>query len=205
MVTSLRDGRWTAPAVAPFSGAADSPWTDDCPVVTPDNKKLFFMSTRTREPGGPTALNLWVVERTAAGWSSPAPLSPELAAAWQFSVSKTGTVYFSSPTNDIHYSRFENGTYSTPVNLGPAINSREMELCPFIAPDESYLIFFRMTGPEPGYYISYRLKDGAWAQAVALTLPGGVTSFVTRDGKYIFFGGSWAPATFIEELRPRER
>jgi hypothetical protein len=38
-------------------------------------------------------------------------------------------------------------------------------------------------------------------------LRGQPTSFVSPDGKYIFFGyeaGFWAPATFIEELRPKE-
>lgn len=210
MVTSLREGRWTAPAVAPFSGtAADSPWFDDSPFVSPDNKKLFFLSTRPREPGGPMLMNLWVVERTAAGRSSPTPLSPELNAVWQFSVSKAGTLYFASATGDVYYSTFEKGKYSTPVNIGPAINSREMEACPFVAPDESYLIFSRMSGPELGYHISHRLKGGAWSQPIALKhLRGGPNAFVSPDGKYVFFGfenGFWAPATFIEESRPKER
>jgi hypothetical protein len=208
IVTVLRNGQWTAPTVASFSGDPDAEWVDHCPVVSPDNKKLFFQSSRPREPGGPMGMNLWVVERTAAGWSSPTPLRPELVAGWQFSVSKAGTLYFSSPANDIYYSKYEKGRYSTPVNIGPAINSREAEMCPFIAPDESYLIFFRFSDP-PGYWISYRLKDGAWSQPIALKhLRGRPTSFVTRDGKYVFFGYEnqlWAPATFIEELRPKKR
>jgi len=114
----------------------------------------------------------------------------------------------SQASADILYSKFEHGRYSTPVNLGPAINTREVEVCPFIAPDESYLIFSRASGPEPGYFIAYRLKDGAWSQPIGLKhLRGGPTSFVSPDGKYVFFGyqnGFWAPATVIEELRPKE-
>lgn len=101
-----------------------------------------------------------------------------------------------------------NGTYSTPVSIGPAINTREVEDCPFIAPDESYLIFSRVSGPESGYHIAYRLKDGGWSAPVALKrLRAQPTSFVSPDGKYVFFGyeaGFWAPATFIEELWPKE-
>ena len=95
-----------------------------------------------------------------------------------------------------------------PVSAGPAINTPDVEACPFLAPDESYLIFSRVSGPALGYYISYRLKDGSWSQPVALRqLRAQPTSFVSPDGKYIFFGyeyGFWAPATFIEELRPKE-
>jgi len=42
---------------------------------------------------------------------------------------------------DLYISKFEEGQYSEPENLGDIINSPSYEDEPFIAPDESYLIF----------------------------------------------------------------
>ncbi|MGS2764434.1 hypothetical protein [Sinomicrobium sp. M5D2P9] len=39
-------------------------------------------------------------------------------------------------SHDIYRSRFEDGNYTTPVNLGPAINAPEMEYDPYITPEE---------------------------------------------------------------------
>ncbi len=212
IVTTLRDGRWTAPSIAPFSCAEGLPYSDGQPFVSPDNMKLFFHSTRPLEPAGRPVTNIWFVDRTPTGWSEPRLLDSEinaLAVAWQFSVSKTGTFCFSSnATGDIYLSKLENGKYLPPVSIGSAINTSAVEVCPFLAPDESYLIFSRASAPSPGYYISYRLKDGSWSRPVALPhLRSQPTSFVSPDGKYIFFGyesGFWAPAAFIEEMRPKE-
>lgn len=212
IVTTLRDGRWTAPAVAPFSCAEELPYSDGQPFVSPDNRRLFFQSTRPTTPSGRPGSNIWFVERTPTGWSAPRLLDSEINAVvpqWQFSVSKTGTFCFSnSAQGDIYFSKFENGKYAAPVSAGPAVNSPDVEACPFLSPDESYLIFSRVSGPARGYFISYRLKDGSWSQPVALKqLRAQPTAFVSPDGKYIFFGyesGFWAPAAFIEELRPKE-
>ncbi len=212
IVTTLRDGRWTAPAAAPFSCAEELPYSDGQPFVAPDNRRLFFQSTRPATPSGQPGPNIWFVERTPTGWSAPRLLDSEINAMvpqWQFSVSQTGTFCFAgSAQGDIYFSKFENGKYAAPVSAGPAVNSPDVEACPFLAPDESYLIFSRVSGPARGYFISYRLKDGSWSQPVALKqLRAQPTSFVSPDGKYVFFGyesGFWAPAAFIEELRPKE-
>lgn len=209
-MTRLRDGGWTAPVLAPFSGSADAAWADDSPVVAPDNKRLFFASTRPLVPGGPNTPRIWLVERSGDSWSAPRPLGPEINAAWQFSLSRSGALYFSDgATTDIFVSRWEGDAYAKPVSLGAPVNSREVEVAPFIAPDESYLIFSRASGPEAGYYIAYRLADGTWSAPIPLKhlRQARPTSFVTRDGKFIFFGyesGFWAPAAFIEELRPKQ-
>jgi hypothetical protein len=234
IVTMLRDGRWTAPAVAAFSCTDESPCWDSDPFVSPDNKRLFFRSSRPVKPGAKTAVDttswgaedVWFVERTPTGWSAARPLGPVTApgasiatpaanAATKdgvprtFSITKNGTLYFASKAGDICFSRLVKGAYAEPVSVGPAVNSAEVEACPFVAPDESYLIFSRASGLQWSYYISYRLDTGAWSQPVALNhLRGGAHIFVSADGKYVFFGatdGFWAPATFIEEMRPKGR
>ncbi len=42
LVSHLKNGRWTEPEVAPFSGR----WRDIDPYISPDGTKLFFASTR---------------------------------------------------------------------------------------------------------------------------------------------------------------
>src|SRR5512139_85651 len=88
-ITHRRDGRWSTPKRAPFSG----PWMDLEPAMAPDGSYLVFVSNRPATAGG-KALdgyfggkprpgrggNLWRVERLADGWGTPVRL-PELVNA----------------------------------------------------------------------------------------------------------------------------
>jgi hypothetical protein len=219
MGTKLMDGRWTTPAVVSFSGRSAEPFYDDAPVVSPDNTKLFFNSRRPR-PSLPVigyGWNTWYSERTAYGWSEPQPL-PEVINStgtihWAVSISISGTLYyviFSGDKFSIYYARFNNGTLTTPEPFS-LLNNFGHVSCPFISPDESYIIFNKCvrlsSGPfaPEGYYISFKGNDGQWLPPQKLEqFPGEETSFVTRDGKYIFCKELWASAQIIEELRPKE-
>lgn len=214
-------GVWTAPEKAPFC----SEFGDGEPIFSPDGQKLFFLSFRPLEPGGPSDKeNMWVVERTSSGWSEPKPVSPLINAFdlhWLFSASENGTIYFASPkeggfgANDIYYSRIINGEYEEPINMGEVINSPGIDHTPFIAPDENYLIYVSTKdSPSPNnmrFYISYRTEDGSWMKPIDLgekinSRRPALCPAVTPDGKYMFFiGGSdifWVEADFIENLRP---
>lgn len=93
------------------------------------------------------------------------------------------------------------GKYSPPENIGNhenAINTDYHEVDPFIAPDESYLIF---TSNRPGgfgdadLYICYRKPDGAWTKAINMgpSINTEAVEFcpsVTPDGKYLFFSSN---------------
>lgn len=126
----------------------------------------------------------------------------------------------------IRISQFKDGERQAPKKMGPVVNSGKMTAHPFIAPDESYLIWD--SEREGGYgdsdlYISFRQKDGSWGPAI--NMGDGVNSdkwdayaSVTPDGKYILFNrriddGSnddkmnvdvyWVDAQIIETLRPK--
>jgi hypothetical protein len=140
---------------------------------------------------------------------------------WLFSISEAGTLYFASIRDDgygghdIFRSRMVDGVFQVPENLGPVINTEETEHTPFVAPDESYLIFASSGhGLEPGtgfhLLISYRAADGEWSAPIALdavTAPvqQPLCPLVTADGRFLFFIGSgdiwWTRADFIEGLR----
>jgi ankyrin repeat protein len=218
-----RSGVWTAPEPAAFI----SEYGDGEPIFSPDGKKLYFLSLRPMKPGdADDKENIWYVERTPRGWSEPKPVSPLINAYdlhWLFSVASNGTIYFASVREggqglqDVYNSRLVNGVYEEPRSLGSVINSTGIDHTPFIAPDESYLIYVSSReSASPGdmkFYISYRNDDGTWKEPILLDQRINSVDFalcpaVTPDGKYMFFIGNgdiyWVDAGFIEELRPKK-
>jgi Tol biopolymer transport system component len=192
---------WTKPKVASFSGK----YWDMEHCFSYDGKKLYFCSQRPKSGKGKPDRNLdiWVAEKTGLGWSNPTPLTTrDLGESIMGpSVSKNGNLYFSGnyadPDGkwDIYLSRFINGEYQKPENLGNAINSEFHEGHVFVCPDESYVIF---DSNKPGgfgktdLYISFRGKDGSWMKAKNMgdkinSDSYDIGAFVTHDEKYLFF------------------
>ncbi|MDH4270422.1 MAG: hypothetical protein OEW18_00440 [Candidatus Aminicenantes bacterium] len=213
--SKVENGYWTVPQVAPFSKGDQG---DDSPFISPDGKKLFFISQRAQK----RRESIWVMERTPQGWSEPR-LLPDIINSmdyihWQFSVDLRGNLYFSAGVRGdgregyIHCPKFENGTYGSPERMGPEINKPgAYNYSPLISPDRRTLLFTRDQNPAK-LYLSFRKEDGGWTEAVDLSgfLPDQscLNPFLTSDGKYLFFlvGGRpfWVSAEFIEELRPKK-
>lgn len=95
-----------------------------------------------------------------------------------------------SSTNDA----YKDGKFSRPTNLGAVINSSSGEHDPFIAPDESFLIY---NSDRPGgygeadLYISCK-KDGVWQSPVNMGSTINTSSYeycsnMTQDGKFFFY------------------
>ena len=63
---------------------------------------------------------------------------------------------------------------------------------PFIAPDESYLVFTRRVAQPAvtSLYVSFRKPDGTWSEPrpIDLGMRAGAAS-VSPDGRYLFFSG----------------
>ncbi|UCE20668.1 MAG: PD40 domain-containing protein, partial [Candidatus Aminicenantes bacterium] len=144
------------------------------------------------------------------------------------SISRNGTVYFHSSNikggyggPDIYRAKLMNGNYEEPENLCDSINTESMEVLPYIAPDESYLLFssFRPGGyGDFDIYVSYKKEDGTWTKAKNLgekintpAREDGVV--VSPDGKFLFFMSRrngigeffWVDAKIIKELKPDKK
>ena len=181
---------------------------------------------RPLEPGAePGKENIWYVDREGGGWSEARPVDAvvnDFDHHWLFSVSDGGTLYFSSireggyGERDLFRSRRVDGAQQPPENLGPVINTEGTDHTPFIAPDESYLLFSSSGHDEnPGdfrFFISYRTEDGGWSPPqpldhVTQQVEQPLCPLVTPDGRFLFFIGSgdvwWTRADFIGEMRPR--
>ncbi len=163
-------------------------------------------------------------ERTNSGWSEVKSLGAPFdeMRIMRLTASSKGTYYFdeASETGPIRYSRLIDGKREKPRTLNKDIGMGKWEAHPFIAPDESYLIWDEQS--EGGYgdsdlYISFRQKGGSWGAAINLgdkinTEFEDAYGSVTPDGKYFFFHRStgqdeanifWVDAQIIENLRPK--
>lgn len=228
MFVKKENGQWTSPQVASFSGK----YKDGGPVFSADGKKLYFYSRRplATEKGEESAANhIWVVERTEKGWSEPRIIDFINADGFPSvspSVAGAGSLYFSGKMEGvrnqtgIYCTRWIDNRYSEPEVLGETVNSQNFDWSPFIARDESYLIF---SSDRPGQrgngdlYISFRMDDGFWSE------PGNMGNevntprqerfpCVSPDGKFLFFTRSindnhddifWVDAGMIEQLRAK--
>ncbi|MCP4573888.1 MAG: hypothetical protein GY838_16135 [bacterium] len=209
------DGRWAAPAKAPFAAE----WGDDVPFITADGRRLFFISRLPVTPGATDgAEHIWVCDRTGEGWGEPRPLSSEVNSMpqhWQFSVDAAGNLYFASrrgtaDTDGIYVSRPVNGRYTAPEFLGFAGEA------PFIAPDGSYLLTCEFTRTGLHNLARFLENDGSWSDPVDLTaetdgVVSGMCPMISPDGKALFFMRDqdsqnviwWMSTGFLEDMRAK--
>lgn len=189
-------GEWTAPAVLPFSGR----YSDADPLFSADGARLYFISRRpatAAETAERKDFDIWYVDRRGAGWAEPvrfgAPVNSD-SNEYYISVTRGGALYFSR--NDDIYRAAPSGDSHEIEKLGPAVNGeKSAEFDPYVAPDESYLIFTSIGRPDSqgsaDLYVSFR-ADGAWQPARSLGPAINSKQFeycpiVTPDGAYFFF------------------
>ena len=154
------------------------------PFISPDNQTLH-LGRRYRE-------------RTAAGWSGIKDLGGEFEdiRIMRLTASSQGTFYFDAAGDGvIRYSRLVDGIRQEPRLASEAINTGTRLAHPFIAPDESYILWDgeRDEGfGDSDIYVSFRQQDGSWGNAINLgdtinTDAAEIFASVTPDGKYLFF------------------
>ncbi len=177
-------------------------------------------------------------KRTDTGWSEPKSTGEFLKdQAHGWSISSNGTYYYAvykkedmNINGSLYYCPFVDGKYENPVRMNADINTGEYIAHPFIAPDESYLIWD--VRREGGYgqadlYISFKQKDKENSWSPPMNMGQAINSemqesspMVTQDGKYLFFTRGewiekedgrtyyvgkrhWVNAKVIENLRPK--
>ena len=173
-------------------------------------------------------------KKTVSGWTEKKPIGDFLKEQGHgLTVSSKGTFYFpffkkeDKGRGNLGYSRLVDGKYHSPINLHDDINQGEYIAHPYIAPDESYLMWDVEREDGLGYadiYISFKQKDGTWSHSINMGEQ--INShfhesspWVSYDGKYLFFNRGdwhtkegkriyigkqyWVDAKVIETLRPK--
>jgi Tol biopolymer transport system component len=222
-VTQLVAGAWTEPTVAPFSGR----YSDIDPFVTPDGSRLYFSSIRPVEGVLRGDVDIWYVERTAAGWGEPVRLGPEVngpADELYASASARGDLYFAvgpaAPTPDADWNihraarsgrgfapRQPIAAVNTDLRFDPRDPTADWEFNPEVSADGRTLVF---TSLRPGghglgdLYVSHE-RDGAWSPPRNLgpavnTRSDEYHPTLARDG-YLYFVRNLSPATHGDVYR----
>ena len=205
------DGIWQLHTVPPF----DMPDNCNGMFISPSGERLYFLIWEDDDE------NFYVSEKKDNKWTKPSPIGEEVNSFkthWQFSVAKSENLYISSE-RDIMLSVFQGGRHLKPVpiklNNGKNLNGGT----PYIAPDESYLLYSFGGNNHDGatdLYISYRESNDRWSLPKNLgTNINSPDSYdlcpkVSPDDKFLFFISRrngpdfqiyWVDAKIIEELR----
>ena len=201
----IGDG-WSKPVMTPYSGV----YSTVDPAISPDGSKMYIMTTRPSE--GEQAQkepDIWMLTRNGQGWTpeswgEPIHIGPSVNSKESRegapTLSLRGNLYFFSDrkggkgATDIYVSKYEYGVHLGAKNLGSAINSESWEGHPFIAKDESVLLF--TSEREDGFgacdlYISFS-QNGRWSPARNLgpevnTNDCEMLGVISPDGKQLFF------------------
>lgn len=224
---SYDNGSWGAEELADFN----SQYGSDSPCFF-GNDKIIFHAKRNIDIDTISIVDdFWVVERINDGWAKPKPLGfnniCEIYKMPMPTIADNGNIYFNGKYEGgkynlgIYVSYLADNNYSPPVLLSKEINSEHLDWIPFIAPDESYLIFASGRCGEKGgtsdLYISFKDDNGNWLNP--LNMGDGINSkleerfpSVTPNGKILFFMRDvnqdakyyWVDAKIIEELRAKQ-
>jgi len=204
MYLRMENGQWSIPKTALFSGE----FSDDKAHFSADGKRLYFSSKRPIDGLTEEENKLrgwvyrdWYIDKINDEWPRTATLNLD----GNMTQTLSGTIYgnklsdIDDPySNRISYQTLTNGTYSEPVIMSDDINSGRLNYFGFVAPDESYLLFYALGRPEMAddtmsIFISFRSPDGVWGKSISLGEPvnydGGTSRFprISPDGKYLFF------------------
>lgn len=206
--SNFENGKWTPPQVAPFSGE----YSDADEFITYDGRQMYFISRRPAATGVSPNISgkydIWMMDKTADGWGTPKNLGNLINSEkneYFPTLTRDGkTLYFGSQraggfgSVDLYRAHLVDGKWSAPENLGDAINTDAAEFEPFIAPDESFLIFMAADRPDGmgGFdlFISYN-ENGKWTKAQNLGAPidsaaDELSPKITPDGKYFFWSST---------------
>ncbi|WCL54534.1 hypothetical protein [Gimibacter soli] len=139
---------WEEQGALPF--AAKQPVSDSDPFVTPDGKRLYFISTRTDRAGVPKEdFDIWYVDRTAGGWGTPVRMPEPVNSSGSELLPRlltNGQLLFGSDRpdglggHDIHIAtQTPDGRWEA-RNLGPSVNTGANEYEADISADGSTMV-----------------------------------------------------------------
>jgi outer membrane protein OmpA-like peptidoglycan-associated protein len=195
--TRLENDTWSVPV--PIDSAITSEYNEGTCTVSADGRIMVFTSCMRTDGFG--SCDLYITHKTGDRWSPPKNMGrPINTSAWdsQPALSADGrTLYFVSDKKgglgmrDIwltHYTP-EMG-WSTPKNLGPAINSKQDDISPFIHVNGNTLYF--ATNSRLGFggfdiYYADRDSAGNWQEPLNFGYPinthdDELAMFITADG-----------------------
>lgn len=207
-ISNLIHGVWSK--AKPIDGRVNTNLNEGAQNISQDGEWLVF--TGCNYPEGRGSCDLYISYKTKSGkWTEPQNLPGLINSEfWESSPCLSPDkrdLYFSSNRlgglggKDIWVShQTNNGRWAEPVNLGPVINTKADEACPFIHADNQTL-FFNSNG-HAGYgatdlFLSRKANDGSWTTPENLGYPINTIDdegslIVASDGKTAYYASDGA-------------
>jgi hypothetical protein len=211
-IVMREDGTWSGITPYPYAGH-----------FRPDGMRRYFHRT-VCPPGGDFPGKqgryeefIWFSDRVESAWSEPQPVSAAVnrhPMHWQFGVASNDNLYF-SVGSDLACFRCVDDVHQEPELLVTRGGATIRGGLPYVAPDESYLIFVRFDERRRGdLFVTFRNDGGSWSEP--RQLEGGVNTdaselcpAVSPDGRYLFyisddagfFRPYWVPSSVMDSLR----
>ncbi len=196
--TTCQNGTWSAPKIVPWSGFHH----DFDPCLSPDGKRLYFVSDRPVHDEKKTDYDIWMLTREAKGWSKPihlpAPINSPGGEHFA-SCAANGDMYVCSDRdgtgNKVWHIPFENGKYGPAEKLPPEVNGEGQTLESSISPDGKVLVSAIIGRKDSlglyDIYISFK-DDFGWSPMATLgpeinSAARDYTPRITTDGKWLFY------------------
>lgn len=205
LVCRWKDEGWTAPEVIHL---IDEQHITEEASIAPDGRRIYFCG----RVGMRAEREIYVAERMDDGWGTPT----KLFFGMYPTATRAGVLYYTEITGRPDYGVIVRrlptaGGFAEPEVIPGSMNSAGPDAHPFIAPDESFLLFDTYRQPGAGLYVCFRLADGSWGEIIALAdhlgIPPVGQAALSPDGKYLFFSMCndmyWVDAGFLAELRPQ--
>jgi hypothetical protein len=198
-------GPWESPVH--LGPTVNTAFNDGAPCISTDALTLFFQSNR---PGGFGGWDLWMTTRVSpeGPWEAPVNLGPTVNSSsteWGPEISFDGLTLFFSSTRPGGFGSWDlwmttrasvSDPWSTPVNLGPTVNTSADDLGPAISPN-GLTLFFASTRPGglggTDLWMTSRASiEDPWEPPVLLPAPvntssGDATPSISADGTTLFF------------------
>ena len=187
--THQANGQWSKPSQMEGTRVGDLE-----PFISKDGTRFYFTSNRFPANSKQDS-NIWMKQKSVDGWGKAKllDLSSRAGSEWVASEVDSGNIYFARfdkmDSSDIFvYDVAKKQTISV-----KGINTKKSEYEPYIAPDESLMIF--SSSRDGGYgqvdlYISFN-HDG-WSTPINMGNiingeEGEYSPFISPDGKYLFY------------------
>lgn len=164
----------------------NTPHQESAQMISADGHYMFFMRCENRSPNGweQGGCDLYMSYRSDSTWSVPqsfgATINTPAYEGMPCLSPDNKELYFISDREggfgglDIWVSRFENGFWQEPQNLGPEINTEGNETAPYIHIDNQTLYFSSDTHPGFGgsdFFMSKKTDGSTWSKPVNMGAP----------------------------------
>jgi hypothetical protein len=186
----------------PLGSPPNTSGPDGASQISADGNYLFFTKCDQRSQNGYDGggCDVFFCYKTTDGWSSPEKFKSTINSMHYEGQpcinSLNNELYFVSDRKggyggkDIYKSKFVNGLWQEPINLGSKINTKYDDESPFIHPDNETLYFVSRNLNGLGgqdIYVSRKIKDSLWLPAKNLGYP--INSEVNENSMTIAANG----------------